>query len=530
MKLKYKPAVLIVLDGFGAAPPSPSNAVTVGRKPFFNSLIKDYPLSLLQASGLAVGLPTGEVGNSEVGHLSIGSGILRYQSLPRIDKSIESGVFFELPALLEAQKRAKAGAKLHIVGLIGNGGVHSSQAHLFALLDMVKDAKLGDNTFLHCFIDGRDTAKDIGKQFMAEVVKYCKKKKAGTVASVGGRFYGMDRNKNWDRIQKAYDAIVSGVSKEKFQDPVKAIEESYKKEVYDEEMEPVVIVDKKDVPLATVDDGDVVIYFNFRADRGRQLSEALVEKDFKKFDTKKFSKLYMITFAEYKKGLPVEVLFSPEIIKSPIAKVFSEHKLKQLHVAETEKYAHVTFFLNGMEEKPFPGEERILVASPGVVSYDQQPEMSAPEVTKRILQALKSGKHDFIVINFANPDMVGHTGNLKATALAVETVDNCLRKMVPEVVKKGGIVFIVGDHGNAEEMINPITGAIDKEHNMYPVPFIVVSKDLAGKPNPEIVDDDISLIVPTGLLSDVTPTILGTIGLPTVSEMTGTNLLNLGKK
>jgi 2,3-bisphosphoglycerate-independent phosphoglycerate mutase len=530
MKLNYKPVVLIVLDGFGAAPPSPSNAVSSSKKPFFDSLIKDYPTMLLQASSINVGLPYGEVGNSEVGHLSIGSGILRYQSLPRINRSIETGELFKLPGLQEALKRAKnRKCKLHLIGLIGNGCIHASQVHLEALINFVGESGIGDNLFLHLFLDGRDTAKDVGKGFMSEILEYCKQKKAGQVASVGGRFYGMDRNKNWDRIQKAYDVIVYGKADKIYNDPVTAIEESYAKKVYDEEMEPVVIVDKGEKPIATIEDGDVVIYFNYRADRGRQLTEALVEDTFKKFEHKKFKDLYVVTFAEYKKGLPVEVLFPPEIVENPIAKIFSEYKLKQLHIAETEKYAHVTFFLNGMKEKSLPGEERILVSSPAVTSYDQKPEMSAYEVTDNIMKALKSDKFDFMAINYANPDMVGHTGDLKATVQAIQAVDTCLAKVVPEVVKRGGVVFIVGDHGNAEEMINPTTGDIDKEHNMYPVPFITVSQKFSGQPSSDIIDNDISLMTPMGLLSDVAPTILGLAGLPTVPEMTGTCLFNIGK-
>lgn len=526
MPLPHRPLALIILDGFGIAPASDSNAVAVGKTPFFDSLIKDYPAMLLQASGLSVGLPETEVGNSEVGHLNIGSGLLRYQSLPRIDKAISTGQFFKLPALQKvAEKIKKSKGKLHIMGLLGNGGVHASQEHLEALISFAKVSRLKKDVYLHLFLDGRDTAKDLGKEFMEKIINYCKREKVGEIASISGRFYGMDRNKNWDRIEKAYNAIVNGKANKKHHNPIKAIEESYTEKIYDEEFIPTVIVDRGEKPVATVEDGDVVVFFNFRADRARQLTQSLVNKDFDKFTAKKFKDLSVVTFTEYQKDLPVEVLFPVEIVKNPIAKVFSDFNLKQLHIAETEKYAHVTFFLNGMKEKAFPGEERLLIPSPSVISYDRKPEMSADEVTKNILKSLKADKFDFYAINYANPDMVGHTGNLQACFKAIETVDNCLAKVIPEVVKKGGVAFIVADHGNAEELINPLTGEIDKEHNNYPVPFMIVGNKFSGQPNSDIVDNDFSLINPVGILADVTPTILSIAGLDIPKEMTGAPLI-----
>jgi len=526
MSISKRPLALIILDGFGIAPPSKTNAVSVASKPFFDSLLKRYPAMLLQASGMNVGLPQGEVGNSEVGHLTIGSGILRYQSLPRIDKAIEDKSLFEMPLLLEAAKRVRdSGKKLHMIGLIGNGRVHASQTHLLALLAFCHQQKIGKQTFIHAFTDGRDTAKDIGVQFMKDLLVSCKKMKAGQVASVGGRFFGMDRNHNWDRMQKAYDTIVSGQSPLTEGDPVKAIKTSYTKQIFDEEMEPVVIIDRKGQPLAPVEDGDTVIFFNFRADRARQLTQALVTPNFKHLNTKSFSDLKMITFTEYEKDLPVDVLFPPEIIANPLAKIFSEEGKTQLHIAETEKYAHVTFFLNGMVEQSFAGEERILVPSPAVPSYDQKPEMSAFEVTDHLLKSLALGSHDFYAINYANPDMVAHTGNLPSTIKAVEAVDQCLAKLIPEILKQNGIACILADHGNAEELVNPITGAIDKEHNMYPVPFVVVGNAYDGKSNPDLAQTDLSLIPPVGILSDVAPTLLTLAGLPLPPEMTGIHLL-----
>jgi 2,3-bisphosphoglycerate-independent phosphoglycerate mutase len=526
MPSSKRPLALIVLDGFGIAPPSPTNAVSVAHKPFFDSLLARYPSMLLQASGMNVGLPQGEVGNSEVGHTTIGSGILRYQSLPRIDKAIEDKTFFDMPLLLDAAKRVReSGKKLHLVGLIGNGGVHASQTHLLALLQFCHQQKISAQTFLHTFTDGRDTAKDIGAQFMEDVLVACKKMKTGGVASVGGRFFGMDRNRNWDRMQKAYDAIVFGQSASLFRDPMEAIRASYAKQVFDEEMKPVVMTDKKGQPLATIEDGDTIIMFNFRADRARELAQALVTKNFKHLNVKPFSDLKVLTFTEYEKGLPVDVLFPTEIVANPLAKIISDQGLSQLHIAETEKYAHVTFFLNGMTEQAFPGEERILVPSPSIPSYDQKPEMSAFEVTDHLLKSLTLGSHDFYAINYANPDMVGHTGNLPATVKAVEAVDHCLSKIIPEILKHDGVACILADHGNAEELVNPITGAVDKEHNMYPVPFVIVGNAYDGKSNPDLASMDLSLIPPVGILSDVAPTMLALAGLPLAPEMTGTCLI-----
>lgn len=526
MPLNYNPIALIILDGFGIAPSSQSNAVALAKKPFFDLLIKEYPSMLLQASGLAVGLPMNEVGNSEVGHLTIGSGILRYQSLPRINKSISTGQFFKLTGMQKILGRVKKeNSNLHIIGMIGNGGIHSSQEHLMALINFAKTGGIKDNTYLHLFLDGRDTAKDAGKKFLSEIIKLTNKEKTGQIASMGGRYYGMDRNKNWDRIQKAYEAIVNGQSEKTHSDPIKTLEESYANKIFDEEIVPTVMVDKNNQPITTIKDGDSIIFFNFRADRARQLTESLVDPKFKEFKNTKLKNLYLVTFTEYKEGLPAEVLFPKELIETPLAKIFSDYNIKQLHVAETEKYAHITFFLNGMEEEPFAGEERILVPSPSVTSYDQKPEMSADEMTNNIIKALKSEKYGFMAINYANPDMVGHTGDLKKTIKAIETVDDCLSKIVPEIIKKGGIAFIISDHGNSEEMFNITTGQIDKEHNMYPVPFIVAGNKFAGQPNPEIVDGDISLITPAGILSDVAPTILKLAGLKKPSDMTGTSLL-----
>lgn len=526
MKLAYRPVVLIVLDGFGIAPDSESNAISLAKKPFFDSLISIYPSMLLNASSLNVGLPRGEVGNSEVGHTSIGSGILKYQSLPRIDRSIETGEFFKLPDLVKAFESAKQqGKKIHLMGLIGNGGVHASQEHLNAILKMLHEMKIQDKVFIHAFLDGRDTARDLGASFVKDLQKFCKKQKVGEIATLSGRFYAMDRNQNWDRIKRAYDTIVGGQSEHTFRDPLDAVEDSYKKEVYDEEFVPAVCIDSKGNPLTTVEDGDLVVYFNFRADRARQLTQAFVEQKFKAFERVGFTNLNFITLTEYKKDLPVTILFPPEIITNPIAKVFSDHGFTQLHIAETEKYAHVTFFLNGLLEKPFKNEERVLVPSPDVSSYNQKPEMSAQEVTNEMLKAVKKDSFDFYAMNFANADMVGHTGDLTATVKAVETIDSVLSQIIPQVLAKNGVVFITADHGNAEQIINPLNKEIDKEHNSYPVPFLIIGKDFESKPNVEIERLGMSFLTPIGVLSDVAPTILKVAGLEIPKEMTGRALV-----
>ncbi len=527
--LKYKPTVLIIMDGFGISPPSYANAVTQSEMPFFKGLIKDYPTVLLEASGLSVGLPRGEVGNSEVGHQNIGAGILFYQSLPRINRDINTGAFSKNETLLKVSEEVKKSKEknLHLIGLLGNGGVHSHNDHLEALLSFCKTQglKKKNKVFLHLFLDGRDTGKDSGAGFMAKLEKILKSNRSAQVASICGRFYGMDRNKNWDRTEKAYRLMTEGLADKKHKDPIKAIEEYYKENIFDEEIPAISIVDRHNEQLSKIKDGDAAIFFNFRADRARQLTEAFVKPNFRRFERDPIESLEFITFTEYEKDLPVsKVLYPPIIIEKPIARIFSDLNLKQLHIAETEKYAHVTFFLNGLKEDKFPGEERILIPSPAIANYAEKPEMSALEVTKELVKAIKSRKFDFIVVNYANPDMIGHTGDMEATVKAIETVDKCLKDVIEATLGEKGIAFIVSDHGNAEELINLQTGKVDKEHNVYPVPFITVSLDHKGQKISEI-EDDLAYVAPIGILSDIAPTILDTIGLGIPPEMTGTNLL-----
>ena len=521
-----KPAALFVLDGWGIAPPHRSNGVTQAKTPFINTLIDTYPTFLLEASGLSVGLPWGEVGNSEVGHMNLGSGVLFYQSLPRINQAIKDKSFCDTAALSKAKERVtKNKSKLHLIGLIGRGGVHAHQEHFYALIDYCKKYKIKKNIYIHLFLDGRDASQDGGLFEVKEVLKYCKKARIGEIASVSGRFFAMDRNNNWDRIQKAYNTIACGKSESIARDPIKAIEESYANKVYDEEFIPTVIVNRKDEPLATIDSKDAVVFFNFRADRARQLSKAFVLPEFKEFDRPYLKNLLFVTFTEYEKGLPTQVIFPPQLIKNPIAKVISKHGLKQIHAAETEKYAHVTFFFNGACEEPFVGEERLLVDSPLVTSYAEKPEMSAQAVTNKLLQAIKMEKYSFYVTNFANPDMVGHTGDLQATITAIQTVDNCMKQIIPEMLKRNIDVYIVSDHGNAEELVNLATGKMDKEHSVYPVPLIIASSRLEGKKIITAKNGDLSGNTSIGVLTDVAPTILKQMGLPIPKEMTGANLL-----
>lgn len=525
-KNRPKPVVLIILDGWGAAPPSRSNAITMAKTPALTNLIKTYPAMTLQASGEAVGLSWGEIGNSEVGHLNIGSGKLIYQNLPRINKSISDGSFFENEKFLEAIAHAKKNkSKLHLMGLISSGGVHSHIDHLFAFMELCSREKFTE-VYIHGFLDGRDMPYNSGIDFVSKIVEKSKEFDLGKIASLSGRFYAMDRDNHWERVVLAYNAMVKGESKESYADPVEAVRASYDNKVYDEEFVPAVITEDGK-PLARIENGDSVIFFNFRSDRARELTKVLALPGFDKFEREYFKDLYFVSMTEYEKDLPVEVAYLPELIKEPLAKVISDAGLTQLHIAETEKYAHVTFFFNGGMEKEFPGEERILVPSPRVASYSDKPEMSAKDVTKKIIDAIMADKFDFIVLNFANCDMVGHTGNLKATIKAVETVDSCVKKITEVILAKNGVALLTADHGNAEELVNLQSGEIDKEHSTYPVPFLLVSKQWEGKNAglQEMPGGDLSLLQPSGLLSDVAPTIIKILGLKQPKEMSGRALI-----
>jgi len=522
-----KPVVLIILDGWGVAPLSPGNAIAQAKTPYLNKLIKSYPAMTLHASGEEVGLAWGEVGNSEVGHMNLGAGKLIYQNLSRINRSIADESFFANPAFLGALEHAKTNkSSLHLMGLASSGNVHSSIEHLYALLQLCANNKF-KNVFVHAFLDGRDMPYNSGLDFIQKLEQKMSELKVGQIASVSGRFYAMDRDNHWERVQAAYQAMALGESPEKFTSAAEAVQSSYDKKIYDEEFVPAVIIDKQGRSVATIKNNDSVIFFNYRSDRAREITKALILPGFEKFSRIYLENIYFVAMTEYEKDLPVEIAFPPEDIAEPLAKVLADNGLKQLHIAETEKYAHVTFFFNGGRETPFENEDRILVPSPRLAAYDKKPEMSAKIVTKKAGEAIMNKDYDFIVINFANSDMVGHTGNLKATIKACEVIDDCLKKLMEIILAKGGLAFITADHGNAEEIVNTQSGGIDKEHSTYPVPFLVVGKEWEGKSGgaKEIPNSDLSLMQPSGILADVAPTIIKAMKLPIPEEMTGKSLI-----
>jgi len=524
--IRPKPVVLMVLDGWGISQPYSGNAISQANIPTMNDLITRYPVMTLGAAGEAVGLPWGEAGNSEVGHLNLGLGRILYQDLPKINKAITDKSFYKNKAIMDAINHTKQyKSKLHFLGLVSNGGVHSSIEHLEALIALAVEKRVS-RFYIQAILDGRDTAYNSGINFIKEIERSLTNFSNGEIATVSGRFYAMDRDNHWDRTQKAYEACVSG--KGNFSDSATGvIEESYAKKIFDEEFVPTVLVSDGQAK-GRIEDGDAVIFFNFRPDRARQLVKAFVLPSFDKFNREKYlTNLLFVCFTEYEKSLPVEVAFPPEIIRDTLGEVISRAGLKQLRIAETEKYAHVTYFFNGGAESKSPGEEHLLIPSPSVASYDLKPEMSALEVTEKLIKAVDEDKYDFVLVNFANPDMVGHTGNIKATIKAVEILDKCISRVVKAVLSKNGVVFITADHGNAEIVFNMQTGMIDKEHSSNPVPFIIVGKPYEGKNllGKDAPGGDLSLLQPQGILSDVAATILKVMNIKKPSEMTGRSLI-----
>lgn len=522
----HRPVILIVLDGWGVALPSQANAITQGTTPAFESFIANYPSMTLQASGEATGLPWNEVGNSEVGHMSIGAGRIIFQELSRINNAISTGHFFENDVFLQAVNHCKKNnSTLHFLGMASPGGVHSHIEHLFALIELAKKNAV-EHLALHVILDGRDTPYAQGLSSVAMI----EEKLAGTpyaIATVSGRYYAMDRDHHWDRIQKAYRAIALGESECVAEHAQSALQSSYDAKCYDEEFIPCVIT-KKGNPRTHIQDGDAVIFYNIRADRARQLTQAFISPTFDAFERVVYQNLFFATMTEYEQGLPVAVAFPPQTVVHCLADWLSVQEKKQIHIAETEKYAHITYFLNDGREDPFQGEERVMIASPNVDSYDKRPEMSAREITKKALEAIASDLYDFIAINFANADMVGHTGNLKATLFAVETIDECLKRIVDATLIKRGAVLITADHGNAESMLDLSSGMINKEHTNNPVPCIIISSELEGLSfgaTNIAHGKDLSVLKPSGLLSDVAPTLLTLMGLPKPPEMTGSSLM-----
>ena len=506
-----KPVMLMILDGFGIAKASDGNAVSLAKKPNFDRLIKEYPHSTLEASGMAVGLPEGQMGNSEVGHLNIGAGRIVYQELTRITKAIADGEFFENEELLKAMKNAKENnSALHLMGLLSDGGVHSHINHLKGLLEFAKKEGL-TKVYVHAFMDGRDVAPSSGKEFIEKTEEMMKEVGVGKLATISGRYYAMDRDNRWERVELAYNAIVRGTGNTA-NSAMEAIEESYKNDKTDEFVVPTVILENGN-PIAKVKSGDSVVFFNFRPDRARELTRALTQKDFDGFKAEKLD-LTFVTMTQYDKSFEgVMVAFKPQTLKNTLGEFVANKGLNQLRIAETEKYAHVTFFFNGGVEKPNENEDRALIASPKVATYDLKPEMSAYEVTDELLKRIDSDKYDMIILNYANPDMVGHTGVIPAAVKAVETVDECLGKVADKILEKNGSLFITADHGNAEVMIDPETGAPFTAHTTDPVPFVWVSNDAKGK----TLED--------GKLSDIAPTMLNEMGLKAPEEMTGHSLI-----
>ncbi len=524
--LPNRPVVLAVLDGWGVAPQGDGNAITLADTPNMDRFIREYPTMTLAASGAEVGLSFGEMGNSEVGHLNIGAGRVYYQTFPRINQSMESGEFASNDAFVKAAAHTKINkSSLHIMGLVSKGNVHASQDHCFALLEFAKEKKI-KNVFVHVFMDGRDTLYNSGKDFVGQLEEKMKELGVGKIATLSGRYYAMDRDNRWERTQEAYEAMTVGKAKMYAPDALSAIDASYAKEVYDEEFIPTVIGTEAK-PTAVISSGDAVVFFNFRPDRARQMTKAFVLPSFPKFEWTYLENLFFVTMTEYEKELPVTVAYPPVVIINCLAEVLSKAGLSQFHIAETEKYAHMTFFLNGTIEDPFEGEQRMIVPSPKVSSYDQAPEMSALEITKEMVKAIQADSYDVYMLNYANADMVAHTGDLHASIAACAAVDRSLGMLADHVLAKNGILFITADHGNGEEVANLETGEKDKEHSTNPVPFIIISNELRGQAGPsgDPPEGDLSLMPPVGMLADVAPTMLKLMGIEQPPDMSGRPLL-----
>jgi 2,3-bisphosphoglycerate-independent phosphoglycerate mutase len=517
MAKRPKPIILTVLDGWGFRAETKGNAVALARKPNYDRLIADFPNTLIHTSGPFVGLPEGQMGNSEVGHLNMGAGRIIHMDITRVDALIASAELVRQPLLLDAMQRGRE-RQLHLIGLLSDGGVHSHIEHLFALLRMARENKV-ERVFVHCFMDGRDTPPNSGIDFLRQLEQKMREYGVGQIATVDGRYYAMDRDNRWERIEKAYRAMVHGDAEAKFSDPITAVRASYEKGVTDEFILPAVITTeatpgKPAAPRGLIRGDDAVIFFNFRADRARQITRALVEPGFDKFqDSARPKNLKFVAMTQYEKTWPwLQYIIGPEKLEHILANVFADMQYKNLRVAETEKYAHVTYFFNGGVEKPFGGEERVLVPSPKVPTYDLKPEMSAAGVADAVVQAVENGDFDAIIMNFANADMVGHSGKLEAAIKACETVDACLGRIFQALRPRGGAWIITADHGNAETMIDPVTGGPHTYHTTNPVPFILITED--GRLQ----------LSPNGSLRDIAPTLLGVLGLPSPPEMTGRDL------
>ena len=510
--MSKKPTVLMILDGYGLNDKCEANAVCEGKTPIMDQLMSQCPFVKGNASGMAVGLPEGQMGNSEVGHLNMGAGRIVYQELTRITKEIQDGDFFKNEALLKAVRNAKENnSALHLFGLLSDGGVHSHNTHVYGLLELAKRVGL-EKVFVHCFLDGRDTPTTGGKGYIQELNDKMKEIGVGQVASVMGRYYAMDRDNRWDRVELAYKALTKGEGIQA-QCPVCAVKESYEQEKTDEFVMPTVVV-KDGQPVGTIQDKDSVIFFNFRPDRAREITRAFCDDEFTGFAREKRLDLTYVCFTEYDPTIPnKDVAFHKVSIDNTFGEFLAANGLKQARIAETEKYAHVTFFFNGGVEEPNPGEDRILVKSPKVATYDLKPEMSAYEVCDKLVEAIKADKYDVIIINFANPDMVGHTGVEPAAIKAIEAVDECVGRAVEAIKEVNGQMFICADHGNAEQLVDYETGAPFTAHTTNPVPFILVNAD----PSYGLREG--------GCLADIAPTLIQLMGMEQPAEMTGKSLL-----
>jgi len=511
--MKNKLTMLCIIDGWGINEKEEANAAKLANTPNLDSLFAQYPNNIIHTSGLDVGLPDGQMGNSEVGHMNIGAGRVVYQELTRISKSIEDGDFFQKQEFIDAINHCKNNnTKLHLYGLLSDGGIHSHNTHLYALLKLCKEHNF-DRVFVHCFLDGRDTPPASAESFILDLEDKIREIGVGKIASIMGRYYAMDRDKRWERLELAYKALVYGEGN-KATSAQSAIENSYQQEVFDEFVKPCVIVDSNDNPIAKIEENDGIIFYNFRTDRAREITRSIVDPEFDGFSINHFDTFY-VCMTKYDATMPnVVVAFKPERLKNNFGEYISKKGYTQLRIAETEKYAHVTFFFNGGEEVKYEGENRILVNSPKVATYDLQPEMSAYEVCDKVVDVIRENQTDVIILNFANCDMVGHTGILDAAIKAVETIDECVGKIATEVIKVDGTLVIIADHGNCEQMIDYTTGEPHTAHTTNPVPIIVVS----NKPD---------LKVKEGKLADIAPTLLSIMCEAKPDEMTGNSLIEL---
>lgn len=536
-----RPILLLILDGWGIGPNNAGNAIALAKTPNMDRFWLAFPHTQLSASGEAVGLPHGEDGNTETGHLNIGAGSIVYQDLPRINMSIADGSFANNQAFLNAFAHVKQHqSTLHLMGLIGAGGVHSNIEHLYALLNLCGQQGI-ERVMVHGFTDGRDSPSTSGINYVQQILDHCQKVGVGQLASLMGRYYAMDRDKRWERIEKAYNALTLGTGICTI-DPVGSMRQQYDQNITDEFIEPITICNQDGSPR-TIQDNDAVIFFNYRVDRPRELTKAFVLPNFEQgvsdegFDPysikyeqthlaktkggatfrrqKVVNNLYFTTMTRYEENLPVDVAFPPQFVRNPICKVFASHGLRQLRMAETEKERFVTYYMNGQQEVMYPGEDRVILPSKGAKSYDEIPEMSTPEIADEMIKRIREDTYDVIICNIASADMVGHTGNLSATIKACEVIDEAVGRIAKEIFHKGGVMFITADHGNAEELINNQTGEVDTEHSIYPVPLMIVGKQFLNQ----------ATMLPSGILADVAPTILKVMGIAKPDTMTGRALI-----